>query len=341
MWRKNLRVHPHFPPGDRGGVRRDDLQKDFYALLHLRDADQFLEAQGVVGAIVEVGSGDSLLGEGNPVRAAADGAVLCANSRRSHGSFCIFQAPGIPHDARFDVEGALAHGDGEGGESVRGIESLRSPFNLVHLLPQDVLFKAAHAVAHMGMFRAAREGGQMDDSLVFSGIIGVKAKRKRAVQLHGHCAGIAQDSCAGSGVHGTPQDIDLRPSAAEGLVVQAGDVISVNIHRIGEITGEAFRIKACHPPADFLVHGEGNVDRPVGKSGIMNQDIQHGNKLCDPRLVVGAKDCGAVRGNQIMPDQPGQEGILPGIENELIFFMKKNGGSVIIFYEPGADTAAV
>ena len=71
MWRKNLRVHPHFPPGDRGGVRRDDLQKDFYALLHLRDADQFLEAQGVVGAIVEVGSGDSLLGEGNPVRAAA------------------------------------------------------------------------------------------------------------------------------------------------------------------------------------------------------------------------------------------------------------------------------
>ena len=96
-------------------------------------------------------------------------------------------------------------------------------------------------------------------------------------------------------------DRDLDRIGGEALVLDRAGGLAV--HRVAEIGAELLEIDLVDPAADLLVGGEEDADRAVPDVRVVDQELGRRHDLGDARLVVGAEQRGAVRGDDVVADR--------------------------------------
>ena len=287
------------------GIEADDVEQNLGGLVHPLGGGALEDPVEIEAAGAQVGAGQALPAQDSAVGAAADRDFLGVQTGHPNGGAGGLHQMEMGLDLLDHIAVAVLDLDGDGARAVTAVEPCGNLEQLALFVLQTGGVVVPQDIAQLGLVDIAVHLAQVIEALAALGGLGTGHQGESHMELHGHVGGVNHGILGAAGVNRQAPDGDGGRSGVEVLVLDAAHVAAV--HRVGEVSAEPGNVEQVGSLADLLVGGEGNAELAMG--GALPQDrFRGGEDFGHARLVVGAQQGGAVRGDEGFALHGGQEG---------------------------------
>ena len=302
--------------------------------IHLLHAAVFQLAVEVAAAGAQIGAGQTHKGQAGAVGAAADGHGDRLNAGAAHGLHGVVHQMPVGADLVSHVLIGILDGQGDGTFAVLAVQEGGCRLSVGLLLFQLGGVVVTEDVVHPGVFHVALHIGQVEETVVFLGELGLLLGGQQVLELHADGQGVLHLVLGRAGMDVLAADVHLEGGGVEVFILQLA--VSAAVQSVGEVGAETGHIEQVCAPTDLLVGGKGHLYRAVFEIGMAQQLLAQGEDLGNAGLIVGAQQGGAVGDHQTLALAAGQLGELNRGEDGTAAFQHQVA-AVVIFYNAGLD----
>ena len=140
----------------------------------------------------------------------------------------------------------------------------------------------------------------MDETIASGGAFGGNLGGQRGEEVAGEAQRVDHDALGPAGMNGDAADLQHGGVGGKRFVIDLTKILA--IERVADVGGEFLQIKFGHAARDLLVRVEAHADDAVRDVGMTQQVAHRVHDDGDARLVVGAKEGRAARGDEVVSD---------------------------------------
>ena len=312
---------------------------DFGGFEHVLNADPFVSRVVVLLAGEDIGGGQSVEGELGAVGAASDGHFSDLKAGFADGALGVGGDVGelVEDGTHVSVLDLVFVGEGGAGMGVDG--GLGEAEEEVFFLGEFVGVKIAQNELDGGGIDAGFDVNGVDEAFAIAGRFGGKGIFGEAIdELRDELDGVDHLAVGVPGMRVDAFEGERHGVGAEGFGVEHS--ARGGVHGIGAVGVEFFDVEVGGAAADFFVRGEGDADVAVLDFGVFEEVLGGGHDGGHAGFVVGAKEGGAGRGDDVVSDLFGEFGIVGKFDDDVVSIGQDDVLSLVILVEDGLDVCA-
>ena len=272
---------------------------------------------GVFIACGQVGAGQPSEGERRAVGSATEGLADRSQPDVRDGSLKICHQLRIVLQDLFHIPVLFCDLDGHGLRSVLLIECSDTIKQVGFPLLKYISVKIPNDQIHLRLLAGCIAADNMVEALFFFCKLGLFMWRQHLHKSGCDVRRVDHDSFGGTGVHAASPDPEQGAGRVEGLVLVPAQMVAVQ--RIGDGGSEAGKVQRVGQPADFLVRRKSKADQPMRNLRVRTIIRSHCHDGRDGSFIVAAKECCAIRQDQVLPDVVGKNRIIRGAHDNPFF----------------------